>query len=99
MKVLLAITLSTALLTGCGPSKAERLEAENHQLREQVDQLQTQLSDVREKAGNLETASEGLKEQLARFETENWRDVVGDAQAAGEEVDTAKDELKEAVDE
>ena len=99
MRALWVPALCAVALVSCGPSKMERLEAENRELHDQVDQLQSQLSDIQEKANNLETASDELKAQLARFENENWRDVVGDAQAAGEDVDTAKDELKEAVDE
>lgn len=99
MRPLWTLALCALALTSCGPSKMKRLEAENRELRDQLDQLQSQLSDVQEKATNLETASDELKVQLARFENEDWRDVVGDAQAAGEDVDTAKDELKEAVNE
>ena len=99
MKALWTLVLCAVALTGCGPSKMERLETENRELHDQVDQLQSQLSDIQEKASNLETASDELKVQLARFENEDWRDVVGDAQAAGEDVDTAKDELKQVVDE
>jgi len=94
-----AALILTAMLAGCGPSKIEQLKAENRELHDKVDQLETKLSDVQEKATALETASDNLKEQLGRFQSEDWRDVVPDAQDPGEEVDKAKDDLKQAVDE
>jgi len=87
------------LLTGCGPSRVEQLEAENQNLKDQVEQLQSKLNDIQEKADNLETASSGLQEQLGRFDGENWRDVVPDAQAAGTEVESAQQELSDAAGE
>ena len=86
------------LLTGCGPSRVEQLEAENQDLKDQVEQLQSQLSNIKDKASELETASSGLQQQLGRFEDENWRDVVPDAQEAGSDVESAQQELSDATD-
>jgi len=87
------------LLAGCGPSRVQQLEAENQDLKDQVEQLQSQLSDIKDKASELETASSGLQEQLGRFDGENWREVVPDAQEAGSEVESAQQELSDATDE
>jgi len=40
-----------------------------------------------------------LQQQLGRFESENWRDVVPDAQDAGSDVESAQQELSDATDE
>jgi len=87
------------LLSGCGKSEVEQLREENQELHEQVDHLQSQLVDIKEKSENLEAASNSLQEQLGRFQNENWRDVVDDAQGAGAEVEQAQQDLSDATDE
>jgi len=87
------------LLAGCGSSRVQQLEAENQDLKDQVERLQSQLNDIKDKANELETASSGLQQQLGRFENENWRDVVPDAQEAGSDVESAQQELSDATDE
>lgn len=87
------------LLIGCGQSRTKGLEAENEELRSQVEQLQTQVAGIREKAETLESSSSALKDQMSRFQSEDWRDVLPDAEAASTEVETDQDDLKQAVDE
>lgn len=78
--------LCCLLLANCGQSETDRLREENQELHEQVQQLQNQLAEVKVKAGDLKTASDALQEQLQRFGSENWKDVMPEAQDAGEEV-------------
>lgn len=85
------------LLTACGDSESDKSEID--QLREENTDLQTQLANVREKADALETASDNLQEQLERFKTEDWREVMPNAVEAGEDVEQAQKDLKEATDE
>ena len=79
-----------SILSSCGPSENEKLKAENEELRSQVSQLQEKVSDtesaaekVKTDAEELKVASDDLQTELTRFESENWRDVVPDAKAAG----------------
>lgn len=95
-RIILAFCL---LLAGCGESETEKLKRENQELHEQVDALQTQLATIREKADALETSSSDLQEQMARFQSEDWKDVVPAATQASDDVDSAKDDLKQAADE
>jgi predicted nuclease with TOPRIM domain len=93
-----AALLFLLCLSACGKSETEQLKEENEELHAQVDQLQSKLAEIKEKSDNLETASDHLQQQLGRFEAENWRDVMPDAKAAGNDVDEAKDDLKDSVD-
>jgi TolA-binding protein len=86
------------VLSACGQSESERLKEENQNLRDQVDQLQSQLSSIKEKADDLETASSTLQDQLARFQNEDWKEVMPDAQEADEQVESAQQELSDTVD-
>jgi TolA-binding protein len=67
-------------------------------LQEKLDAAHSQIDDLKEKAQNLQDASDNLKQQMDRFETENWRDVVGDAKSAASDVDDAQGDLKESAD-
>jgi len=95
----LSVVSTLLVLSACGQTESERLKEENQNLRDQVDQLQSQLSSIKEKADDLETASSTLQDQLARFQSEDWKDVVPEAQEAGEQVESAQQELSDAVDE
>jgi cell division septum initiation protein DivIVA len=86
-------------VSGCGQSRVETLETENADLRDQVDQLQTQLSNIKDKASSLKSASDDLQSQMARFQSENWRDVVPDAQQSSDSLESAQTELQDATDE
>jgi TolA-binding protein len=85
-------------LAACGPSKSEQLQSENEELRVQVEQLQSQLSEIKEKAESLETSSNDLRDQMARFQSENWREVVPEAEAASSQVESDQDDLKSSID-
>lgn len=98
MRVGVTMVAAALALTGCGPSELDRTKTENEELRAQVERLQGELSDIKEKADALETSSGELRSQMERFESENWRDVVPDAQAASDQVESDKDDLKSAVD-
>lgn len=66
-------------------------------LQRKLDTAHSQIEDLQAKASSLEEASDNLQSEMDRFDTENWRDVVGDAKAAAQEVDSAKDELSAAA--
>ena len=89
---LLVLGLLLALWYGYNQhSRAEDLQSK-------LQTAQSQITDLKSKATALEEASDNLQQQMTRFDSENWRDVVGDARGAAEEVDSAKDELKESAD-
>jgi predicted nuclease with TOPRIM domain len=75
----------------------DKLKEENKQLHEQVEQLDYSLSNVRSKASELSDAQDRLKLQMSRFNFENWRDVVPDAQAALQQTETAQTDLNDAA--
>lgn len=79
------------LLSSCGPTEVEQLRQENRELK-------AQLEDTRAQAEKLKEASDDLQAQLARFESENWQDVMPEAKAAGDNVESAQQELSETVD-
>ena len=89
------------------PSPEERIEAledENAGLRAQLSTLQDQLSTAREaaetvqgQASAVQSASEELQSEIGRFDGENWRDVMPDAQRANGEVEDAQSALTTAT--
>lgn len=85
-------------MTGFGQSELDKTKAENEELRAQVESLQGEISDIKEKAEALQTSSVELRSQMDRFQSENWRDVVPDAQAASDQVESDQDALKSSVD-
>ena len=98
MRMGITIIVAALILTGCGQPELERTKAENVELRAQVERLQGEISDIKEKADALETSSGELRSQMDRFQSENWRDVVPDAQAASDQVESDQDSLKSSVD-
>lgn len=95
--------VTALLLGGCGEPRTEQLEAENQELRSHVADLESQLSAARSAAEEVTTktkalrdSSDELQSQLARFQNEDWRDVVPSASSAGEELETAQTELESA---
>jgi outer membrane murein-binding lipoprotein Lpp len=98
MRTMIAVITAALVLTGCGQPELDRTKAENEELRAQVESLQGEISDIKEKADALETSSGELRSQMNRFQSENWRDVVPDAQAASDQVESDQDSLKSSVD-
>lgn len=98
MRMGITTIVAALVLTGCGKSDLDRTKAENEELRTQVESLQGEISDIKEKADALETSSRELRSQMDRFQRENWRDVVPDAQAASDQVESDQDSLKSSVD-
>ncbi len=102
-----SLTLAVSLLlAGCAESGLDQLEAENAELRSQVADLEAKLSSARSaaeyvarKAAALRASSNELQAQLARFQTEDWRDVVPSASSASEDVESAQDDLETASSE
>lgn len=101
-KVLVLIILTC--LCACGPSETEKLKAENEDLRSQVSQLQSKVDDVTKAAEKvksdaqaLKSASDELQAQLARFNSENWRDVVPAAKSAGDDVEEKSSALDSSL--
>ncbi len=82
----------------CSPNRTIRKLDRADDLQEKLDAAHSQIDDLKAKAANLQDASDNLKQQMDRFETENWRDVVGDAQSAASDVDDAQGDLKESAD-
>ncbi len=94
--VCLAVALT---LAACGKSSREiELETENERLSGRVSQLETRLSDIKDKAGDLEAASDEMVGEVARFEAEDWQDVVPSVQSASSDVEDAQMALSSAVD-
>ena len=89
---LLIIGLMAALWFGWHEhSRAEDLQTK-------LDAAHSQIDDLKTKSAALEEASNNLKQQMDRFETENWRDVLPDAKAAADDVDSAQSDLKTSAD-
>lgn len=87
-------------LAACGKSSRElELEADNQRLGARVTQLETRISDIQDKASDLEAASDEMVGQVARFESEDWQDVVPSVQSASSDVEDAQMALSSAVDE
>lgn len=96
------------LLTSCGsngPTREElaeqvnQLEADKSDLQAKVDALTEQLADARGKVAKVNSAADDVKAAAFRFDGENWRDVVPDVQSASDDLDTAKEEASQAVEE
>lgn len=98
MRLGVTVIAAALALTGCGQSELDRAKAENEELRAQVERLQGEISEIKGKADALETSSGELRGQMDRFQSENWRDVVPDAQAASDQVQSDQDSLKSSVD-
>jgi len=98
MRMGITIIVAALVLTGCGQSELDRTKAENEELRAQVASLQGEISDIKEKADALETSSGELRSQMDRFQSENWREVVPNAQAASDQVESDRASLKFSVD-
>jgi Tfp pilus assembly protein PilO len=92
------ILLIGVIVTGFGFARSRKLEGEKQELTQQVDQLQSQLSDVQAKSAALQASSDELKSQMQRFSSENWRDVMPDAQTASDQVESDQEDLSEAAD-
>jgi len=84
------VLFATVLLAGCGDDEAGRLRDEN-------DELRAQIANIREKASDVETASDELQTQIGRLDGEDWSVVVPDLKSAGETLESAENDLKEAV--
>ena len=67
-------------------------------LQERLNIARTQIADLKEAASALEESSDKLQSEMSRFDTENWRDVVGDARAAAVDVDAARESLITSVE-
>lgn len=95
------------LLCACdrGPTREEltervdQLDAENQELRSKVDDLTTQLEEAREAVGRVSRAADEVQSNAERFSSENWRSVVPDVEDASDELDDARREAAEAVEE
>ena len=55
---------------------------------QQIADLEEQVTKLQEHISNLEVKTEEVNNQFKRFENENWRDVVPDADNAVEELNT-----------
>lgn len=105
MRVLL-VAVGCALLSACGtsgPSKDE-LEGQVDELttqlataQETIEERDAQLEDARTKVGTLADASTALQGQVARFDQEDWRDVVPEARSAAGDVEDATGDAESAV--
>lgn len=84
------IILSTVLV-GCGEQMIAQADYDNmvdeKDLR--ISELESQVLQLQEHIVNLEVKTQEVNDQFERFEDENWRDVVPDADASLEELNTA----------
>lgn len=95
------------LLAACdhGPTRAEltervdQLDAENQELRSKVDALTTQLEEARDAVARVSRAADEVQSNAERFSSENWRSVVPDVEDASDELDQARREASDAVEE
>ena len=67
-------------------------------LQSQLNQAHAQISEMKDRAQALQEASDQLQSQMDRFQSENWRDVVPDAQSASDDVASAQGALKSSAD-
>ncbi|EMP1643073.1 bZIP transcription factor [Acinetobacter baumannii] len=77
-------------LVGCGKPSITQEDYDNmvSEKDQQIADLEEQVTKLQEHISNLEVKTEEVNNQFKRFENENWRDVVPDADNAVEELNT-----------
>lgn len=102
------LAIAVLLLLGAcdrGPTREEltervdQLDAENQELRSKVEALTTQLEEARDAFAKVSRAADEVQSNAERFSNENWRSVVPDVEEASEELDQARRDATEAVEE
>ena len=101
----IALSIAAASCSSGGPSKDElteqvdQLEADKEELTAKVAELTEQLDTAREKVAQVSSAAEDVQAAADRFNGKNWRSVVPDVQSASDDLETAKAEAADAVEE
>ncbi|MCZ3065534.1 bZIP transcription factor [Acinetobacter baumannii] len=84
------VVLLLVSLVGCGKPSITQEDYDNmvSEKDQQIADLEEQVTKLHEHISNLEAKTEEVNNQFKRFENENWRDVVPDADNAVEELNT-----------
>lgn len=79
--LLIALTVG---LVGCGESTVTQEDYDSmvYEKDLKISELESQVSQMQEHIENLETRTQEVNSQFERLQTENWRDVVPDAESS-----------------
>jgi chromosome segregation ATPase len=103
-----AMGFSLFLLAACGAMESDTIDDSSKddriaELEAHVSDLEDQLQAAKDAASDLKTANDDLgsaaaeaRDTAARFQHENWRDVVPDAEAAADRVVSAQSDVESA---
>jgi hypothetical protein len=105
-KIPVSLFVSCILLTACGPSKMEQLQAQVDDISAQLEDANSKLSDARDKAADVRTEAEqlsilsdDLETETGRFGSENWQSVVPEVALTSLDIDTSQQILISYLDE
>ncbi len=83
------------VLAACGVGNGPLGDLDDPTQRDALEEAQTE---AKQAADYASLAAVEVQEQVERFDTENWRDVVGDVRAAADEATEAADKSAKAAD-
>lgn len=88
-KTLFPLIIITLFLMGCD-EKIPKSEYDSmvDEKNLKIEELESEVSLLKEHISNLESKTEEVNNQFERLETENWRDVVPDAESSLEDLNT-----------
>jgi peptidoglycan hydrolase CwlO-like protein len=85
MNYLIAILIAlTVGLVGCGESTVTQEDYDSmvYEKDLRISELESQVTQMQEHIENLEAKTQEVNSQFERLQTENWRDVVPDAESS-----------------
>ena len=84
IKIATPLLLVSLTLVGCGEPTVtqENYDSMVYEKDSKISELESQVTQMQEHIENLEAKTQEVNSQFERLQTENWRDVVPDAESS-----------------
>lgn len=84
IKTTTPLLLTAIILTGCGEPTVTQEDYDSmvYEKDSKISELESQVSQMQEHISNLESKTQEVNSQFERLRSENWRDVVPDAESS-----------------
>jgi len=84
IKTTIPLLLTALILTGCGELTVTQEDYDSmvYEKDLRISELESQVVQMQEHISNLESKTQEVNSQFERLQSENWRDVVPDAESS-----------------